>query len=65
MIGDAVIVLIVTVDQDLNDFTKRVLVVGEVGLHRDRAILERHDGDQIRRCHLRVDDFSALVYARI
>jgi hypothetical protein len=55
MVRDTVVVLVVTVDQYLNDFPQRGLVVGEVGLHGDRAVLERHDGDQIRRCHLRID----------
>ncbi len=60
MIGNAVIVLVVAVNQDADDLAQLFLVVGKVILHRYGAVLERHDRDQIRSRHLRVDELERI-----
>ena len=56
VVGDAVAVLVVAEDQRLHDLAQRAPVAGEILLHPYRASAERHDRQQIRRLHLRIDE---------
>ncbi len=61
LIGNAIAVLVFAEHQGLHHFEQLRLVVGEVLLHADAAALESHHGDQIGRCHLRLDVFHRGV----